>query len=167
MAVSYAAVASLLTAFSSLEKLSLPPDCSIRLKRRVLPSLKDQALSTRLGVAPGRCGFAVACLPSTTESEPIDPTKLYISGLSFRTSKDGLIDAFKNYGQLVEVNLVMDRIAKRSRGFAFLRYSNEEESRKAIEGMHGKFLDGRVIFVEVCKPRSTVPRQPKRSPLQY
>lgn len=38
------------------------------------------------------------------------------------------------------VNLVMDRIAKRSRGFAFLRYSNEEESRKAIEGMHGKVL---------------------------
>lgn len=38
------------------------------------------------------------------------------------------------------VNLVMDRVAKRSRGFAFLRYSNEEESRKAIEGMHGKVL---------------------------
>ena len=36
------------------------------------------------------------------------------------------------------VNLVMDKIAKRPRGFAFLRYSTEEESEKAIEGMHGK-----------------------------
>lgn len=36
------------------------------------------------------------------------------------------------------VNLVMDRIANRPRGFAFLRYATEEESKKAIEGMHGK-----------------------------
>lgn len=32
----------------------------------------------------------------------------------------------------------MDRIANRPRGFAFLRYATEEESKKAIEGMHGK-----------------------------
>lgn len=38
------------------------------------------------------------------------------------------------------VNLVMDRIANRPRGYAFLRYSAEEESKKAIEGMHGKVL---------------------------
>lgn len=39
---------------------------------------------------------------------------------------------------LVVVNLVMDRIANRPRGFAFLSYSSEEESKRAIEGMHGK-----------------------------
>lgn len=39
---------------------------------------------------------------------------------------------------VVVVNLVMDRIANRPRGFAFLRYTSEEESKKAIEGMHGK-----------------------------
>lgn len=32
----------------------------------------------------------------------------------------------------------MDKIANRPRGFAFLRYATEEESQKAIEGMHGK-----------------------------
>ncbi|KAG1355255.1 putative Organelle RRM domain-containing protein 6, chloroplastic [Cocos nucifera] len=60
----------------------------------------------------------------------------------------------------------MDRIANRPRGFAFLRYATEEESRKAIEGMHGKFLDGRVIFVEFAKRRSELgqgskPRHPQ------
>lgn len=39
---------------------------------------------------------------------------------------------------LTVVKLVMDRIANRPRGFAFLRYKTEEESKKAIEGMHGK-----------------------------
>lgn len=32
----------------------------------------------------------------------------------------------------------MDKIANRPRGFAFLRYATEEDSQKAIKGMHGK-----------------------------
>lgn len=45
------------------------------------------------------------------------------------------------------VNLVMDKIANRPRGFAFLRYATEEESKKAIEGMHGKVSSSlRVCF---------------------
>ena len=32
----------------------------------------------------------------------------------------------------------MDKIANRPRGFAFLQYETEEESQKAIAGMHGK-----------------------------
>ncbi|KAK7380127.1 hypothetical protein VNO78_32556 [Psophocarpus tetragonolobus] len=105
----------------------------------------------------------LACLPESSTSSAaakpsfsFPPTKLYVSGLSFRTTEESLRNAFENFGQLVEVKLVMDKIANRPRGFAFLRYATEEESQKAIEGMHGKFLDGRVIFVEVAKPRSEV-----------
>ncbi|KAI4329767.1 hypothetical protein MLD38_028115 [Melastoma candidum] len=96
-----------------------------------------------------------ACTPSS--SPP--PTsvqlgkKLYVSGLSFRTTEESLRNAFEKFGELVQVNLVMDNIARRPRGFAFLYYSTEEASQRAIDGMHGKFLDGRVIFVEAAKSR--------------
>ncbi|KAF7822003.1 organelle RRM domain-containing protein 6, chloroplastic-like [Senna tora] len=89
---------------------------------------------------------------------------MFFPGLSFRTTEESLRNAFMNFGQLVEVNLVMDKIANRPRGFAFLRYATEEESRKAIEGMHGKFLDGRVIFVEVAKPRSELRQRVEQNP---
>ncbi|XP_020084552.1 RNA-binding motif protein, Y chromosome, family 1 member B [Ananas comosus] len=112
-----------------------------------------------------RSGFAVACVsPTHDPASSAAATKLYVSGLSFRTTQESLRNAFEKFGQLVEVNLVMDRVANRPRGFAFLRYATEEESKKAIEGMHGKFLDGRVIFVEVAKPRSELRRSPKQSP---
>ncbi|KAL3724916.1 hypothetical protein ACJRO7_029998 [Eucalyptus globulus] len=62
------------------------------------------------------------------------------------------------------VNLVMDKIANRPRGFAFLRYATEEEAQRAIEGMHGKFLDGRVIFVEVAKPRLELRQIQRQNP---
>ncbi|CAJ2667201.1 unnamed protein product [Trifolium pratense] len=117
----------------------------------------------------------LACLPpasessfsssssNTTPSTSSPSTKLYISGLSFRTTEESLRNAFKIFGQLAEVNLVMDKVANRPRGFAFLRYETEEESKKAIEGMHGKFLDGRVIFVEVAKPRSELRQKLKQN----
>ncbi|OVA19674.1 RNA recognition motif domain [Macleaya cordata] len=125
------------------------------------PSLSSSA--TQQKFHHGR--VVVACLPSAPKSSSTQTsTKLYVSGLSFRTTEESLKNAFQNFGELVEVNLVMDRIANRPRGFAFLRYATEEESKKAIEGMHGKFLDGRVIFVEVAKPRSELRQGVKQSP---
>ncbi|XP_023525166.1 organelle RRM domain-containing protein 6, chloroplastic-like [Cucurbita pepo subsp. pepo] len=100
--------------------------------------------------------FSVTCVSSSPSPSPrrySPSTRLYVSGLSFRTTEESLRNAFTSFGQLVEVNLVMDKVANRPRGFAFLRYATEEESQKAIEGMHGKFLDGRVIFVEVAKSK--------------
>ncbi|KAK4280600.1 hypothetical protein QN277_012206 [Acacia crassicarpa] len=118
--------------------------------------------------------FALASLPSPASQSPTPSsntrpisspsTKLYVSGLSFRTTEESLRNAFKKFGELVEVNLVMDKIANRPRGFAFLRYATEEDSQKAIDGMHGKFLDGRVIFVEVAKPRSELRQRLNQSP---
>ncbi|KAL4578909.1 hypothetical protein LXL04_015041 [Taraxacum kok-saghyz] len=113
----------------------------------------------------------VACAPSSqpekTTTAFTSSTKLYVSGLSFRTSEEGLRNAFQSFGQLIDVNLVKDKIANRSRGFAFLRYATKEESEKAIEGMHGKFLDGRVIFVEYAKPRSQLNQLIKQDQKPY
>lgn len=75
-----------------------------------------------------------------------------------------MTNAFKAFGELLEVNLVMDKIANRPRGFAFIRYATQEESQKAIEGMHGKFLDGRVIFVEFAKSKSELRQSLKQKP---
>ncbi|CAN7052992.1 unnamed protein product [Brassica rapa subsp. trilocularis] len=108
------------------------------------------------------------CLSSPDSSSPPSSisgpkTKLYVSGLSFRTTEDNLRNVFEQFGKLTLVNLVMDKVANRPRGFAFLRYETEEESMKAIQGMHGKFLDGRVIFVEEAKPKSDLQRAKPRS----
>ncbi|XP_019175526.1 PREDICTED: heterogeneous nuclear ribonucleoprotein A3 homolog 1 isoform X2 [Ipomoea nil] len=122
-----------------------PPYCQ--------PSIRPFNLPTRIQI---RNFQTLSCLPLAFtphgHNPPFNPsTKLFVSGLSFRTTEDSLRNAFKNFGNLIEV---MDRVANRPRGFAFLRYATEEESNKAIQGMHGKFLDGRVIFVEVARPRS-------------
>ncbi|WCJ34748.1 RNA-binding (RRM/RBD/RNP motifs) family protein [Euphorbia peplus] len=125
---------------------SYPSNYTFKLTRSSFPSL---IYTRRLS----------ASIPSSSPSSSSDVTpkpprtRLFVSGLSFRTTEEGLRNAFQNFGELVELNLVMDKLANRPRGYAFLRYATQEQSLKAVEEMHGKFLDGRVIFVEVAKSR--------------
>ncbi|TVU16028.1 hypothetical protein EJB05_39575 [Eragrostis curvula] len=80
---------------------------------------------------------STACARPPSASQ-IAATRLYVSGLAFRTTEESLRNAFEKFGELTEVHIVMDKLAKRPRGFAFLSYADEEEAKAAMEGMHGK-----------------------------
>ena len=84
-------------------------------------------------------------------------TKLFVGNLSFNTTENDLQEAFAAHGQVVEANLMMDRMTGRSRGFAFITYSTPEEAQKAIAAMNGAQLDGRALTVNVAKPREERP----------
>lgn len=73
--------------------------------------------------------------------------KLFIGGISWNTTEDGLRQAFSQFGDIEEVRIVMDRETGRSRGFGFLVFSNDNDATKAITAMDGQTLDGRVIKV--------------------
>lgn len=55
------------------------------------------------------------------------------------------------------VNLMMDRVTGKSRGFAFVELSSPEEAQKAIEQFHNKDFQGRAITVNVARPREERP----------
>jgi cold-inducible RNA-binding protein len=79
--------------------------------------------------------------------------KLFVGNLSFNTTENDLQDAFAAYGTVVETNLMTDRMSGRSRGFAFVTMSTDEEAQKAIDQLHGKELDGRALTVNIARPR--------------
>nr|XP_043634458.1 small RNA-binding protein 11, chloroplastic-like [Erigeron canadensis] len=81
-------------------------------------------------------------------------SKIYVAGLSFYTTEKALLDAFSQYGQVVEANIMMDKVSSRSKGFGFVTYASADEAEKAINEMDGQTLHGRVICVELAKPQS-------------
>ena len=83
--------------------------------------------------------------------------KLFVGNLSFNTTENDLNDAFAAFGTVTETNLMMDRMTNRPRGFGFVTMSSADEAQKAIEGLHGKDLDGRALTVNVAKPREERP----------
>jgi cold-inducible RNA-binding protein len=114
------------------------------------------ALRTSLGRLVGRTSLPQKD-PFTSCRRGLS-TRLFVSGLSFYTTEQSFSEAFSRYGQLVEAKLIWDTFAQRSKGFGFVQYASQEEANAAIEGMDGKFLGGRVIFVEVAKPKSELGR---------
>lgn len=79
-------------------------------------------------------------------------TKLYVGGVSYGTTEDGLRDAFAQAGNVASAKIIIDKMTGRSRGFAFVEMATEEEAQKAIEMWNGKELDGRTLTVNEARP---------------
>ncbi len=83
--------------------------------------------------------------------------KLFVGNLAFATTENDLQDAFAAFGTVMEVNLMMDRMTGKSRGFAFVTMSSPEEAERAIQGLAGKNVGGRDLTVNVARPREERP----------
>lgn len=79
--------------------------------------------------------------------------KLFVGGLSWGTSDDGLRAAFERFGEVTEAKVVLDRDTGRSRGFGFVAYTDEAAARQAMQDMNGTELDGRNIRVDLANDR--------------
>uniref|UniRef100_A0ACD5YRH8 Uncharacterized protein n=1 Tax=Avena sativa TaxID=4498 RepID=A0ACD5YRH8_AVESA len=89
-----------------------------------------------------------------TQVADIKTKRLFVTGLSFYTSEKTLREAFEPFGELVEVKIIMDRISKRSKGYAFIEYTTEEAGGAALKAMNGEIINGWMIVVDVAKTNS-------------
>ena len=80
-------------------------------------------------------------------------TKLYVGNLAFQTTSQELQQLFGQAGTVQSASVVEDRDTGRSRGFAFVEMSSEQEATSAIEQFNGKDLGGRALKVNEAKPR--------------
>jgi len=80
-------------------------------------------------------------------------SKLYVGNMSFDTTEAGLRTAFGQFGNITDVYVANDRETGRPRGFAFVTFSTAEESKLALEKMHGADLDGRALTVNEARPK--------------
>ena len=83
--------------------------------------------------------------------------KLYVGGVSYSTTDDGLRDAFSQAGTVTSASIITDRMSRPSKGFGFVEMSSDEEAQKAIDLWNGKELDGRRLTVNVARPKEERP----------
>jgi RNA recognition motif-containing protein len=80
-------------------------------------------------------------------------TKLYVGNLAFQTTSQELQQLFSQAGTVQSASVVEDRDTGRSRGFAFVEMSSDEEATSAIAQFNGKEIGGRALKVNEAKPR--------------
>ncbi len=78
--------------------------------------------------------------------------KLYVGNLSFSTTQEDLEALFGQHGQISSVNVIMDRMTGKPRGFAFVEMENGDA---AIQALNGQDFQGRALTVNEArdKPR--------------
>jgi hypothetical protein len=86
--------------------------------------------------------------------------KLYVGGLPYSMSEDGLKEMFAEAGTVESAVIILDKMSGRSKGFGFVEMSTEEEAAKAKETFSGKEVEGRALTVEEARPME--PRAPRR-----
>jgi RNA recognition motif-containing protein len=77
--------------------------------------------------------------------------------------ENDLQDYFSQAGAVNSVNLMMDKMTGKSRGFAFIEFANADEANKAIEEFHNKEFQGRALTVNIARPREERPPQQRWS----
>lgn len=80
--------------------------------------------------------------------------KLFVGGLSWGTTDQGLREAFERFGEVLEAKVVTDRDTGRSRGFGFVTFADGQAAGEAIAEMDGTELDGRSINVNEARERA-------------
>ncbi|PIN94543.1 RNA-binding protein [Candidatus Pacearchaeota archaeon CG10_big_fil_rev_8_21_14_0_10_30_48] len=79
--------------------------------------------------------------------------KLYVGNLSWSINDAKLKEIFSEFGEVSEAVVIIDKFSKRSKGFGFVTFENDEDAKKAESSLNGKEVDGRELRVNEAKPR--------------
>ena len=91
----------------------------------------------------------------------MNQNRLFVGNLSYQTMENDLQEYFAQAGVVTSVNLMLDKMTGKSRGFAFVEFATPEEANKAVEQFHNKEFQGRTLTVNIARPREE--RQPRWS----
>jgi len=84
-------------------------------------------------------------------------TKLYVGNLSFEVTENDLRDMLSEHGPVNEINVIVDKMTGRARGFAFVTMNTQEGADAAIQKLNGKEWKGRALTVNEARPREERP----------
>lgn len=74
--------------------------------------------------------------------EEIKETNLYVTNLPRNVTEGQIEDIFNKFGQIVQKNILKDKLTGLPRGVAFVRYDKREEAQEAINHLHGTIPEG-------------------------
>jgi len=80
-------------------------------------------------------------------------SKLYIGGLAYSTTSEGLREFFTQCGNVQSATVITDRFSGQSRGFGFVEMHDGTAAITAIAKLQGQEVEGRTLTVNEAKPR--------------
>jgi RNA recognition motif-containing protein len=77
---------------------------------------------------------------------------IYVGSIPFKWKEEKLKEIFGAYGEVESAKIIIDKITRQNKGFAFVTMPNDEEAKTAIAELDGVEMDGRNIIVNKSEP---------------
>ncbi|KDP36099.1 hypothetical protein JCGZ_08743 [Jatropha curcas] len=82
-------------------------------------------------------------------SESNEEGRLFVGNLPYSMTSSQLTEVFQEAGQVVNVQIIYDRVTDRSRGFGFVTMASVEDAKEAIRMFNGSQIGGRTVKVNI------------------
>jgi RNA recognition motif-containing protein len=84
--------------------------------------------------------------------------KFFVGGLPDAVMDSQLRHMFASCGEVTSVQVIMDKLTGKSRGFGFVEMSTIEEAQNAISVWNDQVYEGRPLVVTLLVNETTIPR---------
>ncbi|KAH9300455.1 hypothetical protein KI387_012038, partial [Taxus chinensis] len=101
--------------------------------------------------------------PIRKSSPPPESVVLHIGNLSRNVNEAHLKEIFSNFGEVVNVELSMDRVVQLPKGYGYVEFKTRPDAEKALLHMNGGQVDGNVITARFTLPQRTRTSPPPRA----
>lgn len=88
-----------------------------------------------------------------------NPVSLHVSGFKENTRPSDLAALFEPHGRIDDIYIPKDYYTGHPRGFAYVQYHNEDDSRRVYESGETFTLDGRRLDIQYAQGRRKTPNQ--------
>ncbi|XP_063989754.1 probable RNA-binding protein 19 [Diachasmimorpha longicaudata] len=82
--------------------------------------------------------------------------RMFVRNLSYSTTEDDLRKVFEKYGQITEVNLPVDKVTRKLKGFGTVTFMMPEHAAKAYSELDGSILNGRMLHLLPGKSKTSI-----------
>ncbi|SBT47793.1 cyclophilin E, putative [Plasmodium ovale wallikeri] len=82
-----------------------------------------------------------------------DTEVLFVGGIDETVDEKSLYDIFSSFGDIRNIEIPVNLVTKKNRGFAFIQYVEKDDANHALYNMNNFELNGRKIYVNYSKTK--------------
>ncbi|XP_043464301.1 RNA-binding motif protein, X-linked 2-like [Leptopilina heterotoma] len=95
-----------------------------------------------------------------------DSAWVFVGGLPYNLTEGDIVAVFSQYGKIVNINLVRDKITGKQKGYGFLCYEDQRSTILAVDNLNSIKILGRTIRVDHVA-NYKVPKVPEKKSTEH